>query len=243
MPPEKALIVRLPDGRELPPMDEDALLQHAKNGEIPLDSKVRSTLLTVWTPVREMDLLKPVYAEQLRQAAAQHADNKWVRFKTAIWKRGDYDPTLATISQEGITYSAASFPLRLLAGLSDLLIACVIASASMLLFWGLFRANLLAPSTAAMLGIAVAWFAIATFMIFSLNFYGQTLGQRFWGIVVLTHDYRPVFPHRAMLFLLLTALLGVISPITIIFTGGRCTFQELLAGVRVRRIHIARRAF
>ena len=241
MATEKAFLVKLESGEELGPMDTDALVKMAENGTITADAQIRSTLIPLWQKAREMDCLKKIYRKQLLEMAEAKSQDKWAQMSAQINLRGDYDPLALQISQEGITYSPAGFIIRFLAGIFDLGIAAVICLAALFIGWGLLCVSVLPESIAFTVTILLAWSGIAAYYCYMLNTYGQTLGQRFWGLVVITPDLRPVYPGRAFPFLVLTAVFGLISPVTWLLTGCRGSLQEVITGTKVRKIFIARK--
>lgn len=240
MATEKAFIVKLETGEELGPMDTDALVKMAQNGAIPADAQIRSTLIPLWQKAREMDCLKKIYRQQLLEMAEAKSQDKWAQMSAQINLRGDYDPLATQIDQEGITYSPAGFVIRFLAGIFDLAFVILACLASLFICWGLLCASILPESIAFTITILMAWCFTSTYYVYMLNTYGQTMGQRFWGLVLITGDLRPVYPGRAFLFMVLTFLFGLISPITWLFTGCRGSLQEVVTGTKVRKIFIAR---
>lgn len=237
---ENLYLFRIGDGPEQGPYDEKSLVALAQSGEIPHDAQIRSTLLPIWTKAREVDFLKDIYRELLLKMAEQHSRSEKAQLETRRQLRGDYDPMATALSQEGITYEATTPIARTLATITDLLVESVGLLAIMFVCWLLVCFRILPNFLAMYVFLFLAWCGISIYNIWMINEYGQTYGMRFWGLVVITPDHRPVYCGRAYVYFLLVCLFGVLTPFTWLCTGGRYSLQEYLTGLRIRRIHIAR---
>ena len=235
---EKAYIVSLENGEQIGPVDEEALRRLAEAGTITENAQIRSTMLAIWSKAKDIDCLKKIFREQMLQRAEQFANDPKAQLKTRLEMRGDYDPLANAISQEGITYHDCSFFSRLLAGLTDLLILSL--AALFILFFCWLGSNTLGPSTALSVFVVATWFGAALYYMYFLAKWGQTLGQRFWGLVVITPDHSCVYPIKGFIFFLLTFFFGLLSPLTWLVFGCRCTLQEWVPKVLVKHISVAR---
>lgn len=240
---EKAYIVKLESGEELGPMDEKALRRLAEEGNIPEDALIRSTMLAIWDKAKNTDCLKKIYRAQMLKRAEQFANDPKAQLRARLEMRGDYDPLATALSQEGITYHECSLFTRLLAGLFDLVILGAIAFGVLFLCWSLMKAGALNSTAALATFLVVSWSIAALYYMYFLAKRGQTIGQHFWGIIVTTADHGRVYPIKGFLFFLLTALFGIISPITWMFLGCRYTLQEAVPKVQVKSITIARKTY
>ena len=237
---ENQYLFRSGDGPEQGPYDEKSMIALAQNGEIPHDAKIRSTLLPIWTKAREVDFLKDIYRELLLKMAEQYSLSDKAKLEARLQMRGDYDPLATALSQEGITYEATTPIARTLAAVTDLLVESVGSLVIMFLCWLLVCIHILPNFLAMYVFLFLVWSGISIYNIWMLNVYGQTYGMRFWGLVAITADKRPVYCCRAYWYFLLTCLFGVLTPFTWLCTGGRFSLQEYLTGLRIKRIHIAR---
>ncbi len=230
-------------GVEHGPYDEATFQSLGTNGTILPHYQVRSTLIPVWEKASDSRVLKKILAGVLQQQAEAHvAGDKWIQLKARISRRGDYDPMAEQLAREGIVYDKASFLFRFLAGLFDLVIIAVLSVALLFLCWLAMKAGLFSAAGALRAYAYTTALAAGLYYAFLLNRSGQTLGQRFWGLVVTTgREHQPVYMCRALFFALLLGLFNVFSPLCWLLTGCRATFQELLTGTRVSRITIARR--
>ncbi|MBR6471472.1 MAG: RDD family protein [Victivallales bacterium] len=225
------------------PFDEKSIIALAQSGKIPYDAKIRSTLLPIWTKARDVDFLKDIYRDILLKMAEAHSLSDKAKRNARMNLRGDFDPMATALSQEGITYEATTPIARTLVAMTDLLLEAAGALAIMFVCWILVCFHILPSSIATYVFLAVVWIGLGIYHVWMLNVYGQTLGMRFWGLVAITADKRPVYCFRAYGYFLLVCLFGVFTPFTWLLTGGRFSLQEYLADLRIRRIHIARQNY
>ncbi|MCQ2397467.1 MAG: RDD family protein [Lentisphaeria bacterium] len=235
---EKAYIVSLENGEQLGPLDEEALRRLAEAGTITENAQIRSTMLAIWSKAKDTDCLKKIFREQMLQRAEQFANDPKAQLKARLEMRGDFDPLANALSQEGVTYHDCSFFVRLLAGLTDLLILLVVALGILFFCW--LASHSLGPTKALTLFCVVTWFVAALYYMYFLAKFGQTLGQRFWGLVVITPDRGCVYPIKGFLFFIFTFFFGLISPLTWLIFGCRSTLQEWIPKVLVKHISVAR---
>lgn len=238
---EKAYIVSLENGEQLGPLDEEALRRLAEAGTITENSQVRSTMLAIWSKAKDTDCLKKIFREQMFKRAEQFANDPKAQLKARLEMRGDFDPLASSLSQEGITYHDCSFISRFLAGVLDLAILALISLGVLFFCW--IASHSLGRFLALAVFGTVSWTIAALYYMFFLSKWGQTLGQRFWGLVVITPDHSCVYPIKGFIFFLLTTVFGIISPITWLIFGCRCTLQEWVPKVLVKHITVARNVY
>ncbi len=238
---EKAYIVQLENGEKLGPLDEEALKRLAQEGTITEDAQIRSTMLAVWEKASNHDCVKAIFRAKMLERAEAFANDPKAKLRARLEMRGDYDPLAAALSQEGITYHNCSLFVRFLAGLLDALVLGAVAFGILFGCWTLMRMGALPPLGALYLFVAVTWIVSALYFMYFLSERGQTVGQRFWGLVVITPEHTKVYPIKAFLFFLLATFFGIISPLTWLLFGCRYTLQERVPKVLVKHITVARR--
>ena len=140
-----------------------------------------------------------------------------------------------------LEFSPASAEMRLLAGLTDLLVLAV---------WGLLVAWLCgvlprdsSPYVAVPHAAAVCWLALGyagALLYFTAGYAlrGQTVGQWFWGLVICTTDLREVWAWTAFRFALATMLAGWLSPVVVLFRDHRLSLTDSFCGTRVIRTRV-----
>ncbi|MFZ2653515.1 MAG: RDD family protein [Victivallales bacterium] len=67
----------------------------------------------------------------------------------------------------------------------------------------------------------------------SLGVFAQTFGMWFWGIMLSRVDLGEVFLGRAYLFTILTFLLGILSPLFVLFNPFKRALPEILSGTMI----------
>ncbi len=226
-------VMRTMEGKEYGPVDLDVLVQWTENGRVTEECEVRNTLMKSWTKVRKV----PFLGEALIKAKMQPVKPKET---VPVGPR----ETFESLNRPGVfKYVPANPAQRLLAWLVDIVIvlgfgACLLAA----LHFGLaslpaeLQAGWQAP---AYFGSALLF---AAFFIFyytvGLGFAAQTIGQWFWGIMIVRAEGEPVYVCRAFFYAVFSALL---MPTTMIFTvimPKRRALQDLLTGVRIIKITV-----
>lgn len=239
---EKAYLVKSENGEQIGPFDEEALQRLAQEGSIPENAMIRSTMLNIWAKAKDTDCLKKIFRARMLARAEEFANDPKAQLRARLEMRGDYDPLANALNQEGITYQKAGFISRFLAGIFDLGILAFGAIVLLLVFWILGgKTGVLSPVAALHLYIGVVWCLAAAYYMYYLDVKGQTPGQRFWGLVVITPDHGSVYPIKGFLFFLLTLFFGILSPITWLIFGGQGTLQEYVPRVQVRHVTVTRR--
>jgi uncharacterized RDD family membrane protein YckC len=244
MAQEKAYLVKLENGEELGPIDQETLIKQTENGTITAGAQIRSTLIPIWMKPSEVDCLKKLMRGKQQHLAEAAAQNKWAKLKAQVELRGDYDPIAATILQEGLSYHKPAFLVRILAAVIDLAVTALFGILLMFLCLGLQMAGILphSPASFYLLSLLV-WLGAAFYFMITLNRTGQTWGMRFWGLVALTSDFSPIYFGRAVAYFICWALLGILSPVVYLLSGFKLTLQELFCGLRVKRIVVARKQY
>jgi len=70
----------------------------------------------------------------------------------------------------------------------------------------------------------------------ALGLFAQTFGMWFWGIMISRMDLGEVFLGRAYFFTVLMFLLGILSPLFVLFNPFRRTLPEMLSGTMIIRV-------
>ncbi len=226
--------VLTPDGQEHGPFVREQLLELAANGELAADCKVRDSSVNEWTPWTEYSL-----GEAECQVSA--LDN----FQTSTGERLARPLMIGMVSGRlggsELEFSPASAEMRLLAGLTDVLVLAV---------WGLLVAwlcGVLPRSSSLYVAVphaaTVCWlaFGYAGALLYFTACYalrGQTVGQWFWGLVICTEDIREVWAWPAFRFALATLIAGWLSPLVVLFRDQRRSLTDTFCGTRVIRTRV-----
>ena len=225
-------IIRTPDGKEYGPVDQEVLTQWAESGRVTPDCEVRNIMLKTWSEPNKLPFLDEAFRRgqgKPKPAEVPDADEE-----DAVGPR----EAVYSLLQTGIFKFNPANPLqRLLAWLFDMIIVGGVGLALFLVVhvW----LNVVPRSVA--VEAKPAWFLLGTLLmvLFTVFYYvvgfgfkAQTVGQWFWGIMVLRTKGEPILLFRALLYFMLSV---IFLPTTVLcaILPGRRGLQEFIAGVRV----------
>ncbi|MFT5126465.1 MAG: putative RDD family membrane protein YckC [Rhodothermales bacterium] len=226
--------IRSAEGLEYGPADEATLVQWAKDGRITSSCEIRNSLMGKWHLANEVPFLKD-YARVVEAKKDAKLGDKVAKFMNPTEALQETKQNAShSLNKAGIfKYTPGTAGLRALAGTFDTIIVAVIA-AVMFAVCNKF----IAPSDQQMAYLVFTVSTLALVLVyfgFTLGFYAQTVGQYFWGLMVLRKGGGPVLLGRAMMFTLFMIPLGLTTPILAYCTRSRRAFQDLLSGVIVSR--------
>lgn len=237
MPPSSVkYLARTSDGQESGPYDLEELQALIAAGTLAHDCEVRNVILPRWKNAGEMPELKD--AVTAAAARAEAADPEAARKKRLQGKGAAGAGPGGGLHLPGtFAYTPGSVGLRLAAGLTDALLVflfgVMVGVAMTIAGGGEFSAG------GALVGSLVWYTGALMYLAWSVGFTAQTLGQHFWGLMVVrAGDGKEVLLGRAFLFALATMLTGVLTPIAVLSHPGRRGFNDLISGTRVVRTRI-----
>lgn len=236
---ERLYLVKNEAGEEMGPVDQEALVNWAKEGKITPGCKVRSTLIPQWGAAGSVDFLKPfIFAQQ--EAAIRKKQNSIVNIiKRRIFLRAEdlmADGGLVKVRPE--TYPSASLLLRYLAGLTDTLLMLLLAAAISYLFTLLFRHGIFGKELVFYVGFGVFWVLCLLYFTLTIAYGTQTIGQRSWGIFLIKLDGQPFWVGRAFFYTIFMIPLGIFSALFVLTSEKKLSAQEHLTGTRMVRIKL-----
>ncbi len=220
--------VKTPDGQEYGPADQQMLIQWAKSGRLTRDCQVRNVLIKQWQAAEKLDFLAPVLPAAKKTGAAPAVDLDNLGRKKDI----HYSLVGAGIFK----CKPATLGLRLGAWLFDTLLFALVGLA--LVLAGHF-AGQAAPELREQLFLGLTiLFAGGVLLYYTvmLGFSAQTLGQWFFGIMILRPGGGPVLAGRAFLWTLALLLLWPTTFLFVFVLPSKRALQDLLSGVLVVRI-------
>ena len=229
-PQEQKYIVRKPDGEELPAADAETLVQWVHDHHITRDCEIRPSLVPRWTLVTKYEFLRNALdeAQPPKKPKRKLSGQK----KRQPPKPGMSSPGLAV--HRTPPYSPAGSSLRILAGIFDSVILAIFCGVVVIF----------APVPAAfshtenLFIIALCFAGALLYYTWCLGFRAQTLGQQFWGVMLIKKDTGPVFAARAAVFSLFTLILGVPSIILVALYLMRHTIAEKITNTRAAFIRV-----
>lgn len=231
--------VRRPDKSEHGPYERDKLVQLFSAGDFDYRCEVRNALVKQWKAPEEVAPLKPIVRAQREAAQVKQEEKTFSRLKKRISAAKPQQPdAMQRLHDRNVfTFTPAPVRLRVLAGISDLLLVLLWASGVSFLAVQAVRTGMQA-NTAFYGGFAVFLIGAEMLLAWPLGFCAQTLGQRFWGIMVVRMKGQPAFLMRAFLFSLFACLFGWLTPLVAFVVPTRRALPDILSRTRVVRIRV-----
>ncbi|RMD85282.1 MAG: RDD family protein [Lentisphaerae bacterium] len=211
------------------PIEQEVLVRMIQMGQVKADTKVRNAFSPNWIEAKKLS----VFEEAARRAELDADSIEDLEEE----EEEVYDPQ-ESLNQVGRTRFVSARPVqRMMAWVFDMIITVgpafvVLALLSMLeeemtkdmrYFLATF-----------VLSVTPWWFLL--YFTVGLGFKAQTVGQWFWGIMIIRSDGAPVFAGRAFMYTLLAVFLWISSPLFYLIMPKRRTLPELLTGTRIIRI-------
>ena len=237
---EKRLyMVRMPDGTEVGPVDQPTLERWVESARLTEECQVRNTLVPRWNDATKITFLKKKLEE--RVAALDTGPTVGDKFRDTVTKSGILNPKLPNLSAVGtFVFTPASVSLRMLAGTIDLVVVLVYAGCVHALMAGVV--HVLGPALAFYAGLGLFYLGAVMYVAWTVGFHAQTLGQRFWGLMVVRREGEQVFLGRAFVFAVGVVLLGWSSPFIAFVMPSKRALPDALSGTRVVRTKVVRAA-
>lgn len=237
---EKRLyMLRMPDATEIGPVDQATLERWVESGRLTEECQVRNTLIPRWNDATKVSFLQKKLKE--RVAALETGPTLADKFRDTVTKTGILNSKLPNLSAAGtFAFSPASGVLRVCAGVFDLVIVLVYAGCVQACVAG--AVSVLGPGLAFYLGFALSYMGAVMYVAWTVGFHAQTLGQRFWGLMVVRKEGEQVFLGRAFVFAVGAVLLGWTSPCIAFVIPSKRAFPDALSGTRVVRTKVVRTA-
>jgi len=220
-------LIRDFDGNERGPYTQKQLLSMAANGELMRGWKLRSEIVANWRKIEDVDFLHdkiPLSEVEQNQAVKE-------RYRREI--EGEWTEANATV----FAFTPASLTLRVFAGITDALLLGIYA---LLLFVGMVaihKATGLDVTAAFYLGFTLFCLSTIMYLTWSIAYYAQSLGQWYWGILVVRKDQgKPVFMGRAFVYVLGEIILGWTAFFWIYALPSKRGLHDVISRTRVVRI-------
>ena len=211
-------VVKTEDGKEFGPVNQDTLIQWAENGRITSKCQIRNVLMEKWSSADEVPFLEQLVTDPVEVDLDDDEEQTTVY---SLTHAGSFKFMYANPFQRLMAWLFDSLFIGTLALLSfiigDYLI--VYAGLSESIFFPIFTIGLLC--------FTMFYYTI------SLGFKAQTLGQWFWGIMIIRPSGQPVFLWRAFLFSILTWMFLPLTPLSAIT---KRSIQDQIMGVRTVKI-------
>jgi uncharacterized RDD family membrane protein YckC len=223
-------MVRTGDGSEYGPVDQEALVQWAKAGRITSEAEVRNALMQKWNPADKLPFLKEIIENQ---ANAGSGDTS-VKSKLSNLVNPEAEGSKGGVFK----YTAATIQLRFSAWVTDTLILLLIGAGILIAASSLIQGG---ANSKVIFTIATLAFVFCILMYYTvlLGFTAQTVGQMFWGIMVVRSQGEPVLMGRALVFSVFYLIFFWTTLVFAFSLPSKRGLQDLLSGVRVVKINTA----
>ena len=236
---ERKYKVRTPDGQVYGPMEQGGLVQWAREGRITRETEVSSTLLSRWKKPEEIPFLAEIVAAHEAEEAAQEGPSVGERLRKTVTRTAERPESIHGLTQQRrFECTPASLQFRLLSAVIDLAVVIVIAVVVYATAALVQVTGLLGAAGTVVAGVLFFYAAVVGYFALTLAFRAQTIGQWFWGVMVVRYvEAKPVYAGRALLFTFATLLLGWLTPFSVFVLQGRA-LNERVSGTRVIRTRI-----
>jgi uncharacterized RDD family membrane protein YckC len=226
--------LRTPEDKEYGPIDQETLVQWAQAGRISPGSQLRNTLMSNWSAVTDIAFLKDILPDEVPvdqgiggklSSIVKKDGHKLAGAFKGLHTSGKFQFTPAST---GLRFGAWVIDAAVLfVGLFFILLLVAVANANATETYPIFY-----TTTIVVAGFFVLYYTI------TIGFLAQTIGQRFFGIMVVCKDGDPVLMGRALMF---TLFYYIFWSTTLVFTfvlPSKRAIQDMLSGVRVVRIAV-----
>ena len=237
--------VRVPEGKgkkkswvEYGPIEQDILIQWAKTGRVTRDSQIRNALLPTWVPADNVDFIKGIIIDPVAEAKRKQT---WKdKFYAKLAREGEQKKlTVGGLHEAGrFKYDPAGPVERLFAWLIDIVLIGGLAALALLgSNFAIERLGVESNQVFALITV-LAIFGYIWYFTVRIAFRAQTIGQWFWGIMLVRSDGEPVLAARALSFTFWHFFFAWLTvPCTIVMPGGRAV-HDFLSGTRVVSIKV-----
>jgi len=240
-PMQKQFMVRTPEGEEFGPLDQEQLVRWAQSGRITRDCLVRNVLIRGWSSAADFAFLKPVIEAKEAEQQKEKRESLGEKIKQRITETAVIDRKLPGLSADGVfEFTPGSIPLRIGSGIFDFFIILGIGLMVYAFAALSVRVGLVTKGEAFRYGICVFYGLSLMFLAWTVGFYAQTPGQRFWGLMVVRRKGEQVFLGRAFVLAVGVFFLGWTSPFVVFILPSMRGLPELISGTRVVRTRVLR---
>jgi uncharacterized RDD family membrane protein YckC len=233
---ERQYILKTVDGEEYGPADQETLIRWAQSGRITPYCQIRSTLIARWEKAVDIPFLRDLLMTQI--AEEQEKETTFLdKVKRKVSLRAPEEKGSAGLhGSRPEDFERAPMVFRIFAGIIDFVVVLLIGLVVFFTFAFIYSTKALAGSTTAYAGICAFYVAGMCYHTFSVVYRGQTIGQKFWGIILIKRTGGSFWLARAYIYTLLLFPFGILTPFAAYVASSRRSIQEILTGTRMVRI-------
>ncbi len=231
-------ILKTVDGEEHGPVDQETLVRWAENQRITARCQIRSTLLARWEEAGKVSFLREIIAAQQETEEEEYEQTFLEKVKTRVTLRANVKKKLGGVHDVKLEdYTLAPIPLRLMAGISDLIIVGLFAVTVYLVMALLYSYGF--DATACFyLWLVIVYVGVLMYYVWAISLKRQTLGHRIWGLLIVSSRGESVLLGRAYWFTLLALALGITTPFAMYVAPSGRALQDLISGVFIVKTRV-----
>lgn len=232
---ERLYILKTVDGEEFGPVDQECLVRWAENGRITPYCQIRSTLIARWENASEIPFLRDILIKQLEEKETRD-ESIFAKIKQRATMRA-----VEAVEFSGIhevrpdDFESASPVIRFLAGLVDIVVVVIMG---VILFLGgalAYSTQILGANEVFYIGFFLYTVLVVMYFVYSMGGLGQTIGQKFWGIILIRKTGEQYYLGRAFAYTLGLLCFGLLTPLFVFVSPSRRSMQEIMTSTRMVR--------
>ncbi|MCJ8331292.1 MAG: RDD family protein [Lentisphaeria bacterium] len=216
-------IVKMKDGKEYGPVDQSIVLQWIESGRITPDCEIKNSMMNTWQSIQSVSFVqdltfqKPEVEEKKTQKARVH---------DAVY----------SLNTPGIFKYVGASPLKRFFAWSMDMFLILIPTLFALPLIHIVLTDPAIQKTSTIALVIIEMFIYFFYYTICYGFAAQTVGQWFWGAMIVRADGDPVYTLRAFIYTLISfPLLPTTLLFTIIMPKNRA-LQDFAVGVRIINI-------
>jgi uncharacterized RDD family membrane protein YckC len=235
---DRLYILKTVDGQEYGPIDQDTLVRWAESGRITGFCQVRSTLLPRWENACDIPFLREILLAQMEEEERE-SRSLWQKLKGRATMRAVEAASFGGLHHvRPKDFEPAGIVMRFLAGLFDAGVMLGFGIVLYLLFALLYSLGLLYANEAFYLGFIVFYIGVMLYFMLGIAVYAQTVGQHFWGVILIHRDGTQFYVGRAFVYTLFLLCCGPLTPLFMYLAPSRRSLQEIVTGTRMVRVKL-----
>jgi uncharacterized RDD family membrane protein YckC len=233
---ERQYILKTVDGEEYGPADQETLIRWAQNGRITPYCQIRSTLIARWEKAVDIPFLRDLLMTQVVEE--QEKETTFLdKVKRRMTMRAPEEKNTSGLhGSRPEDFEKAPMLFRILAAIIDLIVVLLIGVVVYLIFAFAYSTKVISGNVAGYGSICSFYVLGMCYFTFLTVFKGQTVGQKFWGIILIKRKGGAFWLGRAYVYALLLFPFGIVTPFASYVSGSRRSLQEILTGTRMVRV-------
>lgn len=220
--------IRTEEGKEYGPVEQDVLMQWARDGRVTTSCSIRNSLVRKWTPAKKISFLEGIVRDEDEDSNKRKLTPDTPEKKDAVYSLNKAGKFRCVPAHVGLRFGAWLVDMAVILLISFILFLVI----SSMIDGGLQDLVAYTIFTLATVAVYLLYYAVI------MGRTAQTLGQWFWGIMVVRPDGRPVLVGRACWFAICELVFGWSTLVFGFVLPSKRALQDLFSGIRVSRITV-----